>query len=156
MPIKFKNVGGEGLFFVMSEIDWVSMHIEVKPSLSCNVTSFVASFLRFCSHFQFISILFSFFIIFEYVFSGCREYEHVGVAFLHITARALFDEASASNDVACALLSELLRDTCKSFVPRGRCLNRFGRFNFPFIVSIFTRLINCTFFATIAPSWRRK
>ncbi|XP_076170819.1 uncharacterized protein LOC143148402 [Ptiloglossa arizonensis] len=28
VPIKFKNVGGEGLFFVMSEIDWVSMHIE--------------------------------------------------------------------------------------------------------------------------------
>ncbi|XP_043248672.1 uncharacterized protein LOC122395294 [Colletes gigas] len=28
VPMKFRNIGGEGTFFIMSEIDWVSMHIE--------------------------------------------------------------------------------------------------------------------------------
>ncbi|XP_076287288.1 uncharacterized protein LOC143212395 [Lasioglossum baleicum] len=28
IPMKFKNIGGEGRFFVMSEIDWTSMYIE--------------------------------------------------------------------------------------------------------------------------------
>ena len=28
--IKFKNVGGEGQFFIMSEADWFSMNIIVK------------------------------------------------------------------------------------------------------------------------------
>ncbi|XP_011867786.1 PREDICTED: uncharacterized protein LOC105561970 [Vollenhovia emeryi] len=30
LPLMIKNVGGEGRFFIMSEIDWCSMHIEVK------------------------------------------------------------------------------------------------------------------------------
>jgi len=30
LPLMIKNVGGEGRFFIMSEIDWSSMHIEVK------------------------------------------------------------------------------------------------------------------------------
>ncbi|XP_054013600.1 uncharacterized protein LOC128895210 [Hylaeus anthracinus] len=28
VPMKFKNVGGEGRFFIMSEVDWASMHID--------------------------------------------------------------------------------------------------------------------------------
>jgi hypothetical protein len=28
--LMIKNIGGEGRFFIMSEIDWCSMHIEVK------------------------------------------------------------------------------------------------------------------------------
>lgn len=30
LPLIVKNVGDEGRFFIMSEIDWCSMHIEVK------------------------------------------------------------------------------------------------------------------------------
>lgn len=30
LPLMIKNVGGEGRFFIMSETDWCSMHIEVK------------------------------------------------------------------------------------------------------------------------------
>lgn len=30
LSLMVKNVGGEGRFFIMSEIDWCSMHIEVK------------------------------------------------------------------------------------------------------------------------------
>jgi len=30
LPLMIKNVGGEGRFFIMSEIDWCSMHIEVR------------------------------------------------------------------------------------------------------------------------------
>ncbi|XP_011065661.1 PREDICTED: uncharacterized protein LOC105152853 isoform X1 [Acromyrmex echinatior] len=29
LPLMIKNVGGEGRFFIMSELDWCSMHIEV-------------------------------------------------------------------------------------------------------------------------------
>ncbi|XP_011065662.1 PREDICTED: uncharacterized protein LOC105152853 isoform X2 [Acromyrmex echinatior] len=28
LPLMIKNVGGEGRFFIMSELDWCSMHIE--------------------------------------------------------------------------------------------------------------------------------
>lgn len=30
LPLIVKNIGGEGRFFIVSEIDWCSMHIEVK------------------------------------------------------------------------------------------------------------------------------
>lgn len=98
IPIKFKNVGGVGRFFIMSETDWFSMNIVVKyfpiRSIETRLKGYSFTRVLLC-------------------FPGHHGEKCFRIILFYFTACVLSAEGTRGNNIPHAFCTRMLWHTCK-------------------------------------------